>query len=74
MGSNTHADKFSIGDRVTFDMVEDDINKDSRKIQGVITEKRGKCRQYPHGAVVVENDNHMYTVQPHGTKWLRKGD
>ena len=74
MGSNTHADKFSIGDRVAFDMVEDDINKDSLKIQGVITEKRKKCRQYPHGAVVVENNNHMYTVQPYGTGWLRKGN
>jgi hypothetical protein len=72
MGSNTHADKFSIGDRVTFDMVEDDINKDSRKIQGVITEKRKKCRQYPHGSVVVEDSDHMYTVQHFGTGWLRK--
>ena len=72
MGSNTHADKFSIGDRVVFDMVEDDINKDSRKIQGVITEKRKKCRQYPHGSVVVEDSDHMYTVQHFGTGWLRK--
>ena len=72
MGSNTHADKFSIGDKVTFDMVEDDINKDSRKIQGVITEKRKKCRQYPQGAVVVEDSEHMYTVQHFGTGWLRK--
>ena len=72
MGSNTHADKFSIGDKVTFDMVEDDINKDSRKIQGVITEKRKKCRQYPYGAVVVEDSEHMYTVQHFGTGWLRK--
>ena len=72
MGSNTHADKFSIGDKVTFDMVEDDINKDSRKIQGVITEKRKKCRQYPHGSVVVEDSDHMYTVQHFGTGWLRK--
>ena len=72
MGSNTHADKFSIGDRVTFDMVEDDINKDSRKIQGVITDKRKKCRQYPHGSVVVEDSDHMYTVQHFGTGWLRK--
>lgn len=72
MGSNTHADKFSIGDRVAFDMVEDDINNDSRKIQGVITEKRKKCRQYPHGSVVVEDSDHMYTVQHFGTGWLRK--
>jgi hypothetical protein len=53
-------------------MVEDDINKDSRKIQGVLTEKRKKCRQYPHGAVVVEDSEHMYTVQHFGTGWLRK--
>ena len=72
MGSNTHTDKFTIGDRVIFDMVENDIKKDSTNIQGVITEKRKKCRQYPYGAVVVEDSEHMYTVQHFGTGWLRK--